>query len=150
MKASVMWVRGVAVAMALVAGACHAAPQEGLPAAGVALVAPDGRRIPLTVEIAATPESRETGMMERRHMAGDHGMLFVWPEPLVAKFWMRNTYIPLDMLFFKEGALVGVVRDAKPLDETPVGPEVPVDAVLEVNAGFVARHKIGIGWVLKR
>ena len=143
-------VRLVIAALALLASACQAAPQTGLPVETVVLEGPSGERVPLNVELAATPQSRETGLMERRQMAEDHGMLFVWPEPLVVQFWMKNTYLPLDMLFFREGMLVGVVRDAKPLDETGVGPDASVDTVLEVNAGFVARHKVGMGWRLTR
>ena len=143
-----MAIRSGLVALAMLAGACQAQPQAGLPEQTVTLQAPDGKELAIRVEVAATDGSREVGLMERRHMDGDRGMLFVWPEPLVAKFWMKNTYIPLDMLFFRDGALVGEVRGAKPLNETAVGPDAMVDSVLEVNAGFMARHGIGPGWRL--
>ncbi|WP_249777763.1 DUF192 domain-containing protein [Pontivivens nitratireducens] len=99
----------------------------------------DGLRVSIEVEIADTDEERARGLMFVEEMAQLEGMLFVYQdEPRQRSFWMRNTLIPLDMLFV---AADGTVRDihvnATPLDETPI-PSATDDifAVLEVNGGL--------------
>ncbi|WP_240910305.1 DUF192 domain-containing protein [Pontivivens nitratireducens] len=99
----------------------------------------DGLRVSIEVEIADTDEERARGLMFVEDMAQLEGMLFVYQdEPRQRSFWMRNTLIPLDMLFV---AADGTVRDihvnATPLDETPI-PSATNDifAVLEVNGGL--------------
>jgi uncharacterized membrane protein (UPF0127 family) len=88
------------------------------------------------VEIADTEPKREQGLMFRRSIAPDHGMLFDFIRAKEAYFWMRNTYIPLDMLFIAEdGRIVAIAANTRPLDESPVGPGTPVRAVLEIGAG---------------
>jgi uncharacterized protein len=74
--------------------------------------------------------------MFRRSMSPDHGMLFDFIREKEAFFWMRNTYIPLDILFIAaDGRIVAIAANTKPLDESPVGPGSPVRAVLEIGAG---------------
>ena len=88
------------------------------------------------VEIARTEPEREKGLMFRRAMPQDHGMLFVYQteEPVV--FWMKNTYLPLDMLFIDHtGHIVSIKHDAKPLDESLIPSGAPSENVLELNAG---------------
>jgi uncharacterized membrane protein (UPF0127 family) len=84
--------------------------------------------------------------MFRDSMPADHGMLFDFQEPQPVAFWMKNTKIPLDMIFAAtDGTILAIAADTKPFDETPIGPGVPVRAVLEVNAGTAARLGIAPG-----
>lgn len=102
----------------------------------------------VTVELARTDAEHERGLMYRRELAEDAGMLFVFPSAEPRTFWMRNTLIPLDMLFIDDaGVVVGIVRDAEPLTLTPrgPGPEVAARFVLEVRGGWAARHGAATG-----
>jgi len=98
------------------------------------------------VEVAQTDEQQHIGLMHRTELAPNRGMLFPYPEPQVIKFWMRNTFIPLDMLFMrKDGKIVFIAENVQPHDERPVGPEQPVSAELELPAGTVAHLGIKTG-----
>jgi uncharacterized membrane protein (UPF0127 family) len=98
------------------------------------------------VEVAANPDSRELGLMYRNHLDDNAGMIFVFPEPTTAQFWMKNTVIPLDMLFAdSKGKVLGIVANAQPYSETLLGGFVGTLYVLEVNAGFAAKHHIVAG-----
>ena len=91
------------------------------------------------VEIAANEASRETGLMNRRFMPADRGMLFEFPTEAPVTFWMKNTYIPLDMIFIgRDGTIVGIAANAEPLSETTIPSGAPCNAVLEVNGGVAA------------
>ena len=97
----------------------------------------------LKVEIAADDNAREYGLMFRKHMADDHGMIFDFPDVQPRSFWMKNTLIPLDMLFVgPDGRIVSVAKRAKPLDETAVSSYFPARAVIEINGGLA--DKLGI------
>src|SRR5690606_28612575 len=99
-----------------------------------------GRITSFTVEVADTDDKRAIGLMHRARMAPDHGMPFIFARPQRVHFWMRNTFIPLDMLFLRsDGEIVSIIENVQPHIETPVGPDRPVRAVLEVIAGTVAR-----------
>lgn len=98
------------------------------------------------VETALTPEEQQKGLMFRTELAAGHGMVFIWPEAQQRYFWMKNTLIPLDMIFAGHGKVLGVIENAIPHDETPRGVEGEADAVLEVNAGYAAQNGIGPGW----
>ncbi len=94
-------------------------------------------------EVVADPASRERGLMFRRKLGPDKGMLFVFPKEGVHMFWMKNTLIPLDMVFIdNSGRVVGIVHHANPLDETPVGPDKPSMYVVELPAGTAGQHGI--------
>lgn len=96
-----------------------------------------------TVEIARTPEEQARGLMFREEMAADAGMLFVYDTPRTVSFWMRNTLIPLDMIFIgPDGAVRHVHAEAIPGDETPIPSRGPVIGVLEINGGLA--EEIGI------
>jgi hypothetical protein len=103
-----------------------------------------GHRI--EVEIAADDASRAHGLMDRSSMPADHGMLFVFPDDAVRTFWMKNTLIPLDMLFFDaDRKLVTLQADVPPCKADPcaVYPSSgPARYVLELNAGAAA--KLGV------
>jgi hypothetical protein len=99
-----------------------------------------------TIELAATPSSRRTGLMHRQTMAVDAGMLFIFPGPERLSFWMRNTLIPLDMLFLAgNGRIVHMHHRAVPHSLTPIVTPVDATAVLEINGGLSRRLGIQVG-----
>ena len=99
-----------------------------------------------TVELADTPDTRATGLMHRESMAATAGMLFVYEAPTRAVFWMKNTLIPLDMIFVDAaGRVLGVHANAIPHDETPIDGGRGVFAVLEINGGMAGRLGITPG-----
>ncbi len=103
-------------------------------------------RVEVQVELARTPEEQERGLMFRKELGPAQGMLFVFPRAEVRRFWMRNTYIPLDMLFFDEQRrVVGIEENTVPHDERGRGPDEPARYVLEVPGGYARLHGIGLG-----
>ena len=104
----------------------------------------DGGTASFSVEIADDFQERAQGLMFREHMARSAGMLFVYERPQPVSFWMRNTLIPLDILFFDEtGVLVKAHENAEPLNETSINGGGAIQYVLEINAGLVERMNIG-------
>ena len=102
--------------------------------------------VEVRVEVVSTPEALARGLMYRSELADGHGMLFVFPAESDHRFWMKNTLIPLDMIFIgSDGAIVGVHRDATPLSTVPVGVGRPSRYVLEVPGGWAARRGIAAG-----
>jgi uncharacterized membrane protein (UPF0127 family) len=98
------------------------------------------------VELAVTPEEQSRGLMFRKNLASDGGMLFVNKGDELRSFWMKNTYIPLDILFINSSNEVKHIHyGAKPLDETSIHSQYPVQYVLEVNAGKARRCNIRQG-----
>ncbi|MFT3922511.1 MAG: DUF192 domain-containing protein [Myxococcales bacterium] len=105
-------------------------------------------RAPLTVkvEVAATDQQRQMGLMFREQMGELEGMLFIFPTERHNSFWMRNTLLPLDMFFIdSDWTVVGVVENAEPLTESPREVAGMSQYVLEVNAGFAKRQGFGAG-----
>jgi uncharacterized protein len=91
------------------------------------------------VEVVSDEASREKGLMYRRYMPQDRGMLFNFNEEAPVAFWMKNTYIPLDMIFIsRKGVVTSIAANAEPMSERLIPSGGPVYAVLEVNGG-VAR-----------
>jgi uncharacterized membrane protein (UPF0127 family) len=102
--------------------------------------------VAVRVEVARTSEARQLGLMHRRELAAGHGMLFLMPDERVQAFWMRNTLIPLDMIFInRAGVVVGVVAMAEPLTETPRQVDAPSLYVVEIPGGHAALMGIGTG-----
>ena len=102
--------------------------------------------VPLTVEIADTPEAKENGLMFRESLAEDRGMLFVYEDPQKATFWMRNTRIPLSIAFIDSAGRILEVKPMYPMDETIVpSSSDQVAYALEVNQGWFDRHRISPG-----
>jgi uncharacterized membrane protein (UPF0127 family) len=98
------------------------------------------------VEIAKDEMSRERGLMFRRFMAGDHGMLFEFESEDPQSFWMKNTYIPLDIIFIdRSGRVIRVAANAEPLSERTIPSGGPCIAVLELNGGVAADIGLKIG-----
>lgn len=134
------WVLGLVAAL-LVAAALPAAaqPQPTLPQSDLAIRGEKGVHR-FRVELADTDAARSRGMMFRTSMAPDAGMLFDFKQEQMASFWMRNTLIPLDMIFIRaDGTILNIHQRAIPGDETGINSAGPVRAVLEVNGGTAAR-----------
>lgn len=99
-----------------------------------------------TVEIADTPEEQRRGLMFRREMAEDAGMLFLYEEEELLSYWMRNTYISLDIIYINAaGRIVSIEHNANPLDETSLRSYAPAIAALEINGGLSDRLGIRDG-----
>jgi len=104
------------------------------------------RKAVVKVEIADTAQARELGLMYRQHLDENAGMLFVFKQPQHLTFWMKNTEIPLDMIFAApDGTVVGIVADAEPFSERQLSVGGDSQYVLEVNGGFAQRHGIKPG-----
>ena len=103
-------------------------------------------KVRFRVELALTPEEQARGLMFREEMAQLAGMLFVYPSERNVSFWMRNTLIPIDMIFIDAvGRVVRVHENAVPLDETAIPAGAPTLAVLEINGGMADRLGIDAG-----
>jgi uncharacterized membrane protein (UPF0127 family) len=105
-----------------------------------------GGRDSFRVWIADTSARQQQGLMFVRRMAADRGMLFPQRAPRPMAMWMKNTYLPLDMLFIGEGGLItGIAANTKPLTLDTIESPGPITAVLELNAGEAARRGIRVG-----
>lgn len=114
--------------------------------AALSVQGPDGKTHALTIELALSNAERMQGLMYRKAMPADHGMLFDFGEERLVTMWMRNTVLPLDMLFIDEKGVVQSVRErAVPFSESIISSGGDVRYVLEVNAGTVKRLGIGPG-----
>lgn len=99
-----------------------------------------------TVELVDTPENRAQGLMYRQDLADDAGMLFDFKEERPVSFWMRNTYIPLDMLFITaNGEIANIHVNARPHDPTSIPSDGPVQFVLEIPGGRSVELGIAAG-----
>ena len=122
--------------------ACQAQPKVTIETANGA--------ISFQVEIAATPEKREVGLMYRRELPPNYGMLFIFPGERVNSFWMKNTPIPLDMIFIsRERKIVGIVHETAPFSLDGRSVSVPSQYVLEINGGLSHRYGFKAGVVVR-
>jgi uncharacterized membrane protein (UPF0127 family) len=151
--------------------ACAYGPREGMPTADdmgafgegdsgvesatdpgpeVRLVSPAGEIFSLPVEIADEPGKWSRGLMFRDSLVG--GMLFVFPDEEPRSFWMKNTRIPLDILYFDADGNLDSVRSMRPCKKDPCPmyrSAGPARFALEVNAGVAEEHGVGVGWRLE-
>ncbi|WP_092041363.1 DUF192 domain-containing protein [Methylobacterium pseudosasicola] len=98
------------------------------------------------VEVMRDDAGRSRGLMFRRHMAADHGMLFDFERTEPVTMWMKNTYLPLDMVFIRpDGVVSRIAADTEPLSTAIIASGSPVSAVLELNAGTAAKLGIQAG-----
>ncbi len=142
----VRWRRAVLVFLAAVvlvaaglgqprAGVAENAPEMVFPLSSLTIETETGR-IVFTVEVADTRARRIQGLQHRKALAPDAGMLFDYGESREIAMWMKNTHIPLDMLFIDDaGRVARVASDTEPFSLTPISSGEPVQAVLELNAG---------------
>jgi uncharacterized membrane protein (UPF0127 family) len=120
-------------------------PQAGLPVETIVIDTKTGPH-PFRVEVAADNESRERGLMFRKSMAPDAGMLFDFHTPQLVSFWMENTILPLDMLFVRaDGTIARIKADATPYSEETIPSGESVQLVIELNAGRAAALGISQG-----
>ena len=123
-------------------------PQPKLPTAALIIDTAKGPA-QFTAEMAVTSRQQEQGLMFRKSIAPNEGMLFDFGKEQETAFWMKNTLIPLDMLFIdKTGRIVRTVERAVPESLTPISSGEPVRAVLEVNSGTASRLEIQPGDVV--
>ena len=115
-----------------------AANSSTLPVIPLQIVSP-GRRHEFTVEVAQTPEEQAQGLMFRQSLAPDAGMLFPFNPPRPASFWMKNTLIPLDLIFIRtDGTIESIAPNAVPRSLEAIPSRGPVAAVLEIAGGRAA------------
>ncbi len=88
-----------------------------------------------TVEVAATAEQQERGLMFRKEIAPDRGMIFPYDPPQEVAFWMKNTLIPLDIIFIRPDGTIARITNAQAMDITPLPSGEPISAVLEIGGG---------------
>jgi uncharacterized membrane protein (UPF0127 family) len=131
----------VAAAIAIAfAGACQ---DER---AAVVLQPKAGQPVTVYVEVADTPDTQTRGLMYRTHLARDGGMIFLFDREQNQSFWMKNTPLPLDLIFIsRDGRIAGIHANAVPFSLEPIAIGAPSRAVLEVNAGFAAAHGLARG-----
>ena len=139
----------VAAAGACSSGTAPAAPSEqsaaGLEQTTLAIES-SGRKHLFTVELAQTPEQQAQGLMNRRSLAPDRGMLFPREPAGDASFWMKNTLIPLDIIFIRpDGTIARIAENTVPMSLEPIPSLEPVSAVLEIAGGRSAELGIKPG-----
>jgi uncharacterized membrane protein (UPF0127 family) len=131
----------VAVCCAILLGvaACRAEPR-------VTIATRDGRQIGFAVEIADTPSKRALGLQYRNDLAPDRGMIFLFPVESIQSFWMKNTPLPLDMIFInRDLKIVGIVEQTVPFSLDSRSVNAPSQFVLEINGGLAKRHGLNAG-----
>ena len=145
------WLMALALLSAVPLGGCNASPNGAAVAASDSGAQTGLRETQLTitqggtvhrfrVEVAETSQQQSRGMMFRTTLAPDRGMLFPFPSARVASFWMRNTLIPLDMIFIRaDGTIDRIAENRPPQDDTPTASGGEVAAVLELNGGTAAQ-----------
>ena len=142
-----------ALSVVMLCGAAHGAqpPKTPLPVETLTIADPAGKNVhALKVEIATTPGDQEYGLMNRKSLPANTGMLFVFPTADEVSFWMKDTLIPLDMLFIAADGHVGHIHaDARPQDLTSIPSGGPVKAVLEIAGGEAAKLGIREGDIVR-
>lgn len=131
-------------------GGAHTASQpptgNGQVVAGTVALTTERGVVNVTVEMAQTEEERARGLMGRESLPDANGMWFSFPGDVEDRFWMKDTTIPLDIIFVgSDNRVVDVIQNTVPLSTELLGSRVPYRYVLEVNAGFVAAHGIRVG-----
>ena len=121
-------------------------PQPELPKAKLTIVTRDGKRYDFDVEMALTDAQQTVGLMWRREVAEGSGMLFDWHVARRSQMWMRNTLVPLDMIFIKDDGTVGAIAEnTVPQSLAVIDSRVPVRATLELAAGTALKDNIRVG-----
>lgn len=138
--------RGVLFSVLVLFAVFPAAALETFGRSSLTVETVGGGRYRFDVEMAETPAQQAQGLMFREKMAADAGMLFVYDRPQPASFWMKNTLIPLDMIFIgADGRIVNIHQNAVPHSEAAVNSAGPVKGILEINGGMSSRLGIRAG-----
>lgn len=103
----------------------------------------------LIVEVASTPQTRETGLMNRFSLQQDHGMLFIFETPQPLAFWMKNTYIPLSVAFVDRTGRILNIEDMRPQDESTHWSKGPALYAIEMRQGWFAAKGVAPGDVVR-
>ena len=119
-------------------------PQTGLTQVPLTIRSATGTHH-FTVQVAETPDQQERGLMFTKSLGPDQGMIFPYDPPQDISFWMKNTLIPLDIIFIRANGTIARIARAKALDETPLPAGEPVAAVLEIRGGRAAELGIKPG-----
>jgi uncharacterized protein len=120
--------------------------QAELPKEKLVIVGHGGEQHAFNVEMAETPEQLTVGLMFRQSVPPDGGMLFDWKRPQESRMWMRNTLVPLDMVFINEdGTIRSIAEDTVPQSLAVIDSRGPVRATLELAGGTTARLDIRVG-----
>lgn len=146
----------VLVAVALLLGSCKESPKSPVKTEPITFTKEgelsiykaqsDSLIVSYNIEIAESDYETQTGLMYRESMELDQGMFFIFPDVLYHSFYMKNTKIPLDLIFIDEELRIASYKEnAQPLDETGLSSEVPVQYVLELNAGQREKYALEIG-----
>jgi uncharacterized membrane protein (UPF0127 family) len=115
------------------------------PVAPLAIITREGK-INFTVEVATTEEQHENGLMFRKNLPQDHGMIFIFTPVKQVNFWMKNTLIPLDMLFVdNQGIVTQIAANAEPESTALISSTSEVRAVIELAGGTAAQDHIAKG-----
>ena len=147
-QTALRWVRNTALSAALAVLAGGALAQDACVRDEVRVVSQSATHL-FSIEVADTAKERAQGLMFRESMPESHGMLFVYANPAPVNFWMKNTLIPLDMIFTDQrGVIVTIHENAIPLDETPIFGGEAIFSVLELKGGVSKAKNIKVGDVL--
>jgi uncharacterized protein len=149
------WLTAAAVAVAIVLAGYYFGVNTPTSADGRAMILPfdpeqlivetsKGER-PFTIEIADNEVERERGLMFRQSMDDSHGMLFVFEDQRQVGFWMKDTPMPLDLIFISQDGAIKAIKEGEPQSEAVISPGQPVRFVLELKAGIAARNDIVSG-----
>lgn len=118
---------------------CEAQPK-------VTIITQSGGSVIFHVEVADTPTKRALGLQYRKELGSDRGMIFLFPAEALQSFWMKNTPLPLDMIFINaERKIVGIVEQTTPFSLDSRSVSAPSQFVLEINGGLVKRHGVRPG-----
>ena len=127
------------LAVLLWAAACQAQPK-------VIIQTKENRELTFQVDVADTPAKRELGLQYRRDLAADRGMIFLFPSESHHSFWMKNTPIPLDMIFISsDQKIVGIVERAVPFSTDSRSVPAASQFVLEINGGLAGQYGVKVG-----
>lgn len=120
------------------AGNAAAADESPTNSVALSIRTASGKTHHFTVELAVDSQSQERGLMDRKSLPDDHGMLFPFPYPQAASFWMKNTPLPLDLVFIRPDGTIAAILQGKPNDLHPLSAGEGVSAVLEIAQGRAA------------